>query len=447
MPRATLRLVATLCALALLLVAPSARSATLLRDADIEHALTQLSAPVLRAAGLSPGQVQVMVVQDDRLNAFVADPSHIFVNSGLLMKLPSAKALQAVLAHEAAHITGGHITRRLGNIRAARNAAGLGMVLAVAAGAASGSADAAAGLLIGAQSSALRSFLGHTRAEESSADIASVRTLVTAGIDPRGALQAQELFLGQEALNVGRQDPYMQSHPLTRDRFRSLEALVAGAKMAEADDPAAQYWFLRARGKLTAFLRAPGWTLDRLDRSGSQDIALMREAVARHRQSDLGGALRAIDGAIALRPNDPFYRDLKGQILLESRRPEEAARVGEQARRLAPRNAQVLGGLGRAQLAQLASNQYAPALQTLEAARGRDWADPRILRDISVAYARAGNTGMASEATAQRYALQNRMEDAAIHAKRALDLLPRGSAPWRRAQDVLDASERAARKR
>lgn len=53
MPRATLRLVATLCALALLLVAPSARAATLLRDADIEHALTQLSAPVLRAAGLS----------------------------------------------------------------------------------------------------------------------------------------------------------------------------------------------------------------------------------------------------------------------------------------------------------------------------------------------------------------------------------------------------------
>ena len=66
-----------------------------------------------------------------------------------------------------------------------------------------------------------------------------------------------------------------------------------------------------------------------------------------------------------------------------------------------------------------------------------------MLRDLSVAYAQSGNAGMASEATAQRYALGGRLKDAGIHAKRATDLLPRGSAPWRRAQDVLDAAERA----
>ncbi|SDI09201.1 M48 family metalloprotease [Alloyangia pacifica] len=443
-PRAALRLIATLCALAVLLAAPSARAATLLRDADLEHALAQISAPVLRAAGLSPAQVDVLVIKDDRLNAFVADTTRIFVHSGLIMKLPDAKSLQAVIAHEAAHITGGHLSRRMANMRAARNAAGLGMVLAAAAGAATGSGEAAAGIMLGTQGSALRNFLSHTRAEESSADIASIRTLVQAGIDPSGALTVQELFLGQEALNVGRQDPYMRSHPLTRDRFRTTQGLVAAAKVAEHNDPAADYWFLRARGKLSAFLRAPGWTLGRLDDSGSRDIALMREAVARHRQSDLPGALRAIDGAIALRPKDPFYYDLKGQILLEGRRPADSARVYAQARAFAPRNAQILGGLGRAQLA---SGQFKSALSTLEEARGRDWADPRILRDLSVAYARANNNGMASEATAQRYALEGRMEDAGIHAKRAVDLLPRGSAPWNRAQDVLDASERAARKR
>ena len=443
-PRAALRLIATLCALAFLLAAPAARAATLLRDADLEHALTEIAAPVLRAAGLSPGQVDVLVIKDDRMNAFVADTTRIFINSGLILKLPNAKSLQAVIAHEAAHITGGHITRRMDNMRAARNAAGLGLVLAAAAGAATGSADAAAGFAIGAQSSAMRSFLGHSRAEESSADIASIRTLVQAGIDPRGALQVQEIFLGQEALNVGRQDPYMQSHPLTRDRYRATQGLVAAAKVPERNDPSADYWFLRGRGKLSAFLRAPGWTLGRLGDSGSRDIALMREAVARHRQTDLPGALKAIDGALALRPKDPYYHDLKGQILLEGRRPADSARVYAQARGLAPRNAQVLGGLGRAQLA---SGQFAAALATLEEARGRDWADPRILRDLSVAYARAGNNGMASEATAQRYALEGRMQDAGIHAKRAVDLLPRGSAPWNRAQDVLDASERAARKR
>ncbi|WP_353475122.1 M48 family metalloprotease [Salipiger sp. H15] len=443
-PRAALRRIATLCAAAVLLAAPAAHGATLLRDADLEHALTEIAAPVLRASGLSPAQVDIIVLRDDTLNAFVTDTTRIFLHSGLIMKLPDAKSLQAVIAHEAAHITGGHITRRTENMRAARTAAGLGMVLAAATGAATGSGEAALGLALGTQGSALRSFLGHSRAEESSADIASIRTLVQAGIDPRGALEVQEIFLGQEALNVGRQDPYMQSHPLTRDRFRATQGLVAAARVPETNDAAADYWFLRARGKLSAFLRAPGWTLGRLGDSGSRDIALMREAVARHRQTDLPGALRAIDGAIALRPKDAYYHDLKGQILLESRQPAEAARVYAQARGLAPGNAQVLGGLGRAQLA---SGQFKAALATLEEARGRDWADPRILRDLSVAYARAGNDAMASEATAQRYALEGRMQDAGIHAKRAVDLLPRGSAPWNRAQDVLDASERAARKR
>jgi predicted Zn-dependent protease len=50
---------------------------------------------------------------------------------------------------------------------------------------------------------------------------------------------------------------------------------------------------------------------------------------------------------------------------------------------------------------------------------------------------------MASLVTAERYALTGRMKDAGIHAKRAAGLLPRGSAGWQRAQDVLSAAETA----
>ena len=423
-----------------LAAAAPARAVSLLRDADIEYALGALAQPVLQAAGLSPSQVQIVLVHDSSLNAFIVDHTAIYIHSGLILKLESPEALQAVIAHEAAHITNGHITRRLGNMRSARTASALGMALAAATGAATGSGDAAFGVLLGTQSAAMRNFLAHTRAEESSADITSVRTLARAGIDPAGAIEVQELFRGQEALSAGRQDPYMRSHPLTTDRLRTLKGLVAAAGPAAPRNAEAAYWFARARAKLEAFLRAPKWTLGRLDRLPSKDIALMAEAAARHQQSDLKGALRAIDGAIALRPRDPYYYDLKGQILLESRQAAAAVKVYSQARSLAPRNAQILAGLGRAQLA---AGQTSAALQTLEEARGRDWRDARVLRDLSVAYAQGGNAGMASEATAQRYALGGRLKDAGIHAKRATDLLPRGSAPWRRAQDVLDAAERA----
>ncbi|WP_439122187.1 M48 family metalloprotease [Marivita sp.] len=430
-----------LCLTAFIGTAPS-RAATLLRDADIEYALKQLGAPILRAAGLSPNQVRILLINDNTLNAFIIDTQHIFIHSGLLTKLDTAAQVQAVIAHEAAHIANGHISRRLGNMQTARTAAGLGMALAAAA-AASGGGRAAIGLGIGLQSSAMRSFLAHTRAEEASADISSVRYMVRAGVDPQGAIDVQDLFRGQEALAESRQDPYMRSHPLSRDRLRALKGLVAGASARTAPDPAANYWFARAKGKLTAFTRAPSWTLRRADSSGTPDIAQMRKAVAYHRQSDLGRALNNIDAAISSRPNDPFLRELKGQILLESRRAADAVKVYSAAARLAPREPLILGGLGRAQLA---AGNPRDALRTLEAARGRDFSDTRILRDLAVAYAKNGKNAMASLVTAERYAVQGRLKDAAIHANRAEGALARGSGPWQRAQDVLSAAQRAGRR-
>ncbi|OSQ52190.1 peptidase M48 [Marivita geojedonensis] len=430
-----------LCLTALIGAVP-ARAVTLLRDADIEYALKQLGAPVLRAAGLSPNQIRILVIDDSTLNAFIVDTQHIFIHSGLLTKLETAAQVQAVIAHEAAHIANGHISRRLGNMQTARTAAGLGMVLAAAA-AASGGGRAAVGLGIGLQSSAMRNFLAHTRAEEASADISSVRYMVRAGVDPQGAIEVQDLFRGQDALAESRQDPYMRSHPLTRDRLRALKGLVAGASARTPPDPTGTYWFERAKGKLTAFTRAPGWTLRRADSSVTADIAQLRKAVAYHRQSDLGRALSNIDAAISSRPNDPFLRELKGQILLESRRASDAVKVYSAAARLAPREPLILGGLGRAYLA--AGNPQ-EALRTLEAARGRDFSDTRILRDLAVAYAKMGQTAMASLVTAERYAVQGRFKDASIHAKRAEGALARGSGPWQRAQDVLSAAQRAGQR-
>ncbi|KMK67519.1 M48 family metalloprotease [Puniceibacterium sp. IMCC21224] len=430
-------------ALTLLLIAATpARAIGLLRDADIEYGLAQLAAPILRASGLSPEQVRVLVVDDNTLNAFVADTQTIFINAGLILKLNNARSLQAVLAHEAAHIANGHITRRAGNARTARTAAGLGMVLAGAA-AAAGQGRAAAGLAVGTASSARGVFLGHTRAEEASADQSSLRTMLRAGIDPQGAVEVMEIFRGQEALSVGRQDPYMLSHPLSRDRFRAMQAFVAGAGAPPAPDGTANYWFARIKGKLSAFARAPAWTLRRADEGPTKDIELIRKAAAYHKQSDATRAIKAIDGAIALRPRDPFLLDLKGQILLESRRADAAVQTLQQAAALAPRDALILGGLGRAQLA--AGNPRA-ALATLEKARSRDFRDARILRDLGTAYAQDGQNGMASLVTAERYALQGRLPDAEIHAKRAEALLARGSGAWQRAQDVLNAAKQTQRR-
>lgn len=416
---------------------------SLLRDAGIEHALNQLAAPVLRSAGLSPKSVRILVVNDSSLNAFVIDSRTIFLNYGLIRKVKSAGALQAVIGHEAAHIANGHIARRMANMQSARTVAGLGLLLAVVA-AAAGATEAAGGIAAGTSSSAYRSFLKHTRAEESAADRSAASYLRSAGISPQGLVDLHEIFRGQELLNIGRQDPYTQSHPLTRDRIRAAQAYVAAYGGSAIADPTAQYWFARARGKLSAFTRAPKWTMRRATEEPHKDVRLMREAVAYHRNRDVTHAISAINAAIAIRPDDAYYYDLKGQILMESRKTKDAIAAYRTAVSLAPREALIQGGYGRVLLA---SGQPKTALAPLEKSRARDFRDTRVLRDLSIAYAKTGQTGMAALVTAERYALRGRMPDAGRQAQRASNLLPRGSAPWQRAQDVLIAAERFAKRK
>lgn len=434
---------ASIPALLIWLLAVPLQAQGLLRDADLEYGLKQLAAPVLSAAGLSASRVKVLVVNDNSLNAFVVSNDAIFVHYGLINQMKSAAMLQAVLAHEAAHIANGHITRRMTNMASTRTAAGLGLALAAVA-AAAGAGSAAGGIALGTQSSAQARFFKHTRAEEASADQSGIRFMKSAGIDPRGMADVLDMFRGQEVLSENRQDPYLRSHPLSRDRFRAVEGFVAAYGHSDTGDATAAYWFERVKGKLSAYTRSPKWTLRRLQDSPYADVRLLREAIAEHRQSRTEQALQAIDSAIAQRPGDPFLHDQRGQILIETRNFQAAVSAYGRAVELAPNDALVLSGYGRALLA---NGDVKRARQALEKARTIDFRDGSMLRDLSVAYAKSGQTGMAALVTAERYAVGGRLDDAGIHAKRASGLLSAGTAPWQRAQDVLIASERAAKRR
>ena len=213
----------------------------------------------------------------------------------------------------------------------------------------------------------------------------------------------------------------MRSHPTSRERLRAAEAFLDEFGDKARPDPNADYWFARVKGKLSAFLRSPVWTLRRAAEETHRDIRLIREATAHHRNRNLAHAGAAIDEALEIRPDDPFYHELKGQILLENRRLKDAVAAYGAAVDLAPRDSLVLAGYGRA---------YG-----------------RLMQDLGAAYTQMGNKGMASTVTAERYALQGRLDDAGIHAKRALGQLPEGSPGWQRAQDVLIASEQAKKKK
>jgi predicted Zn-dependent protease len=255
-----------------------------------------------------------------------------------------------------------------------------------------------------------------------------------------------KLFEGQEALNVGRQDPYSRSHPMSRDRIRAVDGFIAAYGGRARDDPAADYWFAVLKGKLAAYLQNPAQTI-RAVRNDDSPVGLLRRAVAYHRMPRPAEAIRAATALVNARPNDPYARETLGWILLENRRTGEAIAAYRAAVGLAPSEPLILAGLGRALVVEGSPGAINEALRVLEQSRSRDPQNPSALRDLETAYAKTGNPGMASVVSAERFAVIGRLADAAVHAQRASDLLPRGSPGWLRAEDILRAAQAAGARR
>lgn len=442
--RTAVSLVAALALAAGLIGQASAQS--LIRDAEIEATLKKMSDPIFSAAGFGPGSIDLLVVADPSLNAFVFGGRNMVLNTGLITRLERPEALMSVIGHEAGHIAGGHLTRRAVNAEALQGPLAVGLLLSVLAGAASGNPEVGVAGALGTQNALTRSFLAYSRSEESSADQAGASYMEQAGVDPAYALDVLKLFRGQEVFQAGRIDPYAVTHPLTGDRIALLEDRVARSRASgETVDPELVYWHERMRAKLSAFLNRPERTLSALEAAEAPDneADLLRKVIALHLLPDPPAALEAVDRLIAMRPADPYYWELKGQILYESGRGAEAVAPYEKAVSLAPDEPLIRGGLGRALLALENPARDAEALETLELATRSGAAEPSVLRALALAHARAGDDGKAALATAERFAVSGEPREALRHARRTLDQLPVGSPGWLKADDIRAVAERA----
>ncbi len=431
----------TCLAAALVAAAPTAHAAGLIRDAEIERTLRTASEPIFKAAGLDAASVNMFIINDPSLNAFVAGGNNIFIHAGLVQRLPHVELFQAVIAHEVAHITGGHLAQRAVQAGSAGNAVGLGFLLGVAA-AAAGGAPAGVGVAIGTADAVGKTLFKYSRTQESIADRTSVRYLADSNIDPAAIIDVLEMLDAQEALYGSGANPYVLSHPLPATRIAQLRNAVDQHRIAEGNSQRAAelaYWYARARAKFQGFLGRPARNLRDAGSRGNSETATIVRAISQFRLPDPATAIREADRLLDLRPNDPFYHELKGQILLESNQARAAVESYRKAVSIAGDEPLLLAGLGRAQLAARDAYSNDSALATLTRAYRLDPRDGRMLRDLAIAYQRSGQNGMASLATAERFALASDFRQAALHAARAQQQLAAGTADWQKARDILAA--------
>ncbi|MHC8494083.1 M48 family metalloprotease [Thalassospira sp. SM2505] len=418
-----------------------AQGRSFIRDTEIEDTLRLYATPIFKAAGLDPNGVSVYIVSDNSLNAFVAGGQKLFINTGLLLKAETPEQVIGVMAHETGHITGGHLSRVHDQLRNASAISILSTIAGVAAGVAAGRSDVGTAAILGGQNIATRNFLAYSRTQESSADQAGVKYLTAAGISARGMMEFMETLEGQELLSTASQDPYMRSHPLTTERVEFLENYVANSSLKDARVSAEFYErHARMRAKLYAFTNHIQNTLRIYPESDTSIAGQYARAIAYYRNSELDPALEIIEKLIAVEPSNPYFEELKGQVLLEFGRANDAIAPLEKSVELS-NGAPLIRLLLAHAMIETGDNAFLePAKTTLMGVLSRERGNASAWRFRAIVESRLGNEGEASLSQAEYSLLTGDRQAASYHAVQADRKLEKGTAAWLRAQDILQAT-------
>jgi len=423
----------------LVVAAQPVAAQSILRDAETEQLLKDMLAPLVEASELEVGNVEVVLINDGSINAFVAGGQVIYVHSGLIEAADSANEVQGVLAHELGHITAGHAVRFDERTKAANGITILSLLLGIGA-ALAGGGQAAIGVIAAGQQAAISSFLSFNRDQEAGTDLAGARYLAGAGISGKGMISFFEKLRGNEIRSGYSQSDeaaYARTHPLTGDRIQVLRGLLdKNAGWDTPPDPAIQERFARAKAKLSGYLSAPSRTLTAFPPSDNSIKAHYARAYAYHKDARVDLALAETDALLAAEPDNPWFLELKGQVLLESGRPVEALVPLRRATDLTLSQPLIAGLLGHALIATENEANFAEAENVLRASVQKDRYNPFAWYQLGVVYAARGDIPRAQLASAEQQVMNRLFPEAMRSAQAAEAALPYGSADWIRAQDV-----------
>ena len=424
-----------------------ASAQSLIRDAEIEDTLRVYASPLLVAAGLDPDDVQLLIVNDPTLNAFVAGGQNIFMHTGLILTAETPNEMIGVLAHETGHIAGGHLARSRQAMGQAMGPAlisiGLG-VLAIAVGA----PDAGAALIAGSQQFAMANFVRHTQVQESSADQAGAAYLEASGQSGRGLISFFNDNLRPYEFQTRRIPPYLMTHPFSSDRVEALRLRVAQGEHYSATDSEEnlrRFRFMQA--KLVGFIQTQGQTLARYPLSDQSQPARYARAVAYYRVSDLAQARVELESLMAEEPRNPYFQELMGQILFENGRAAESIPYHRRSLQYAPGQPLLQINLARALIAANGRSGADEAIALLQEAAAREPDNAYAWRELASARDLRGEQALAELASAEQNFALGDYSAALNFAERARRTLPRNTPSYLRAADIVNFASEEVRQR
>ena len=193
-----------------------------IRDTEIEEFTNDIVKILLGDSNIEAEDINVYFINSKQVNAFVTGGKNIFVNTELIIKAEDYREYAAVIAHELAHILGGHIFRTSEELANISNKA-MPIYLLGIIGLITGASDAGfAGVMVG-QAAVSDTFTYYSRTQEAAADQKAVSILCDSMIDASYLSSFLESLETMELNTQSKSENYRSTHPLPQDRISWIQ--------------------------------------------------------------------------------------------------------------------------------------------------------------------------------------------------------------------------------
>ena len=408
----------------------SSNSLGFIRDSEIENLIKEIVGPIADAAGQKKENLEIFIIDDNQLNAFVTPGQKIFIFSGLITNSKDANALEGVIAHELGHITGRHHVKIYEQLEKSRAITLAGIILGGAVSVLTGDPDAAAAIAGGALTTSTRSLLSFSRAQEGSADQAGYSFLKNSGKSLCGIINFLELL---ENMQISYQEnAYTQSHPLTRERIND-------AKNAAKDENCEiknsellideKYKFIQA--KLIGFADPENTLISIKNNSKfNDDQKNYALAIANYKSFNLKKGNELINKLIKKYPSNPYFYELKAQMLRENGFLKESLNNYLIVNKLIPNDPLVQIELAHTLLNLDTKKNLDKAIKNLEEAKKKEPENNKLWYLLSVARGKNSEMGESRYASAYSFYLKGDDAMALSFIERAKKITKRNSSTW-----------------
>ena len=283
----------------------------IIRDEELEKFTKELTSELLIDINLNVEDINFYFINNKEINAFVTGGKNIFINTGLITKADDYREYQAVIAHELSHIIGGHIFNTSTELANLSNKA-LPVYLLGIIGIFAGSADTAITSIMLGQASVQDGFTYYSRNQEASADQAAINLMCSNNIDASYLISFLEKLDRKTLDSISNYNYYRSTHPPLDSRKEWINISLNNKNCEFDDSRFLQEKFNLLKSKLTAFTHSKQEVITIYN--GDSNVDLYANAIISYLSGNHSDSLEILNKLINREPNNPYFRELLGEI-------------------------------------------------------------------------------------------------------------------------------------